>query len=214
MDVITTQPLWRTEYEKQFTKEMLTDLVKRVISTVKRYGRYARQSTDTPEDRINSAIAKLWAGSRIWDPKRVDLCGFLHGVVTSDLSRQVARLEKATFVSLDAPPACREDDYTGESCEDDGGRAAGANEDGPLMCESVDEAWSIAMTHLRERAATDRGVLALLDAYDDGVYIKRDVIDHLNWTASTYKRAYARLVMLADACDPWLRESIFHALKN
>ena len=46
------------------------------------------------------------------------------------------------------------------------------------------------------------------------LYLKREVLAHLNWTASTYKRAYARLVMLADACDPWVRESIFYALKN
>jgi DNA-directed RNA polymerase specialized sigma24 family protein len=214
MDVITTQPLWRTDYEKQFTKDMLTDLIKRVISTVKRYGRYAQQSGDTPEDRINSAIAKLWGGTRIWEPERVDLCGFLHGIVTSDLSRQIARAKKASFVSYDVPPSQLEDDYTGEAFDDSGGRVAGATEESPLVCESVDEAWSIAMTHLRERAATDRGVLALLDAYDDGIYLKREVLAHLNWTASTYKRAYARLVMLADGCDPWIRESIFYALKN
>ncbi len=214
MDVITTQPLWRTDYEKQFTKDMLTDLIKRVISTVKRYGRYAQQSGDTPEDRINSAIAKLWAGSRIWDPKRVDLCGFLHGIVTSDLTNQVARAKKASFVSYDVPSTQHEDDYSGEPFDDSGGRVDGALDESPLVCESVDEAWSIAMTHLRERAATDRGVLALLDAYDEGIYLKREVIAHLNWTTSTYKRAYARLVMLADACDPWVRESIFYALNN
>jgi hypothetical protein len=213
MDLTTTQPLWRTEYEKQYTKEMLTDLVKRVISTVKRFGRYARESTDTPEDRINTAIAKLWAGSRIWDPSRVDLCGFLVGVVTSDLSRQVHRASKAPLLPLDAPSALREDDYTGES-ESDDETGVDPSGDAPFMSDSIDEAWSIAMTHLRERAAIERGVLALLDAYDDGVYLKREVMAHLNWTGNTYKRAYTRLVMLADACDPWVRESIIYSLKN
>lgn len=213
MDLNTTQALWRTEYEKQFTKDMLRDLVKRTIALVKRYGRVARESTDTADDRIHTAMTKLLAGSRIWDPARVDLPGFLLGIIASDLTSQLERAKKAPQASFEGPARTQEDDYTGEPCDETAG-AHGSNEDVPFMTASVDEAWSVAMTHLRARSQTDNGVLALLDAYEEGVYVKRDVIAHLKWTPRTYKRAYERLVMLADVCDPSVRESIIYALDN
>ena len=49
----TTQPLWRTEFDKQYTKEMLCLLVKRATALIKRYDRFkSRKNTDTAEDRI------------------------------------------------------------------------------------------------------------------------------------------------------------------
>lgn len=214
MDLNTTQPLWRTEYRKQFTKDMLRDLVKQTIALTRRYGRVARESTDTAEDRIHSALAKLLAGSRNWDPTRVDLPGFLLGIIASDLSSEVERATNVPLVPLEPPVHLHEDDYTGESCDDAGGEARGSIEDAPFMTESVDEAWSVAMTHLRECARMDSGVLALLDAYEDGVYLKRDVLARFEWKPSTYKRVYQRLLLLADACDPSVRESIVYALAN
>jgi hypothetical protein len=215
----TTQQLWRTEFDKQYTREMLSDLVKRTIALTKRYERFTpRKSTDTPEDRINTAIMKLFAGKRIWDPARVDLAGFLAGVISSGLSAEMRRSKLAPTVPLGDPALPREDDYTGEECDESNTTERRAPiEDGwnvPAASESVDEAWSLAMTHLRELAATDRGVLALLDAYEDGVIQKRDVIARLGWSPATYKRVYQRLLLLADAADPAVREAIMYAFAN
>lgn len=62
---------------------MLRDLVKQARALIRRY---RSTSTDTAEDRIHTAMAKLFDGSRTWDPTRVDLRGFLLGVVASDLT--------------------------------------------------------------------------------------------------------------------------------
>jgi hypothetical protein len=67
----TSQPLWRTEFDKQHTKDMLRALVKQTTALVKRYERCTpRKSTDTAEDRIHTALLKLHDGSRTWDPTR------------------------------------------------------------------------------------------------------------------------------------------------
>ena len=80
--------------------------------------------------------------------------------------------------------------------------------------EAAEGAWSVAMAHLTELAAGDKGVLALLDAYDQGVFERRDVIKLLKWAPSTYKRVYQRLVDLADGVNQHLRDAIFEALAN
>lgn len=214
----TTQQLWRTEFDKQYTREMLRDLVKRTMALIKRYERFTpRKSTDTAEDRIDTAIMKLFDGSRTWDPTRVDLNGFLAGVIASDLSSEMRRSMLVPQVSLDDQRPPREDDYTGEPCDESIQEARASIENGwpvPTSSESVDEAWFLAISHLRALAATDRGVLALLDAYEDGVTHKRDVMARLEWSPSTYKRVYQRLLLLADAADPAVREAIVYALAN
>jgi hypothetical protein len=207
----TSQELWRNEYDRQLSEEMLCDLVKRATALNRRYA--PRWSTDTAQDRINAAIVKLLDGARIWDPSRVDLSGFLLGVITSDLTSERRRSKMVPQVSLDEK-CNREDDYTGETCDD---AIAGSTENGwpvPLAAESTDAAWTLAMDHLRKRAGNDDKVLALIGAWEEGVHQKRDVMKLLNWSASTYKRVYRRLLELAEALDDDVRESIAHALTN
>ncbi len=61
---------------------------------------------------------KFLDGARIWDPTRVDLCGFLLGVIASDLTGEMRRSKTAPMVSMYARGRPREDDYTGEACEE------------------------------------------------------------------------------------------------
>ena len=216
----TTQPLWRTEFDKHYTKDILSDLVKQTTALAKRYERFTpRKSTDTAEDRVHTAIMKLFSGSRTWDPARVDLNGFLLGVVASDLTGELRRAKAVPHVSLEDRRPNREDDYSGEPCEQSRAETRASFENGwsvPVAPEAKEEAWLIAMTNLRKQAASagDAHVLALLGAYDEGVLQKRDVIALLNWTAATYRRVYQRLLIMADEMDPTVREAISYALSN
>lgn len=214
----TTQELWRSEFDKQYTKDTLRDLVKRATALTKRYERYTpRRSTDTTEDRIHAAVMKLLDGDRIWDPSRVDLCGFLLGVIASDLTSELRRSKMAPQISIHDARGSREDDYTGERCDDSGTESRASVENGwpvPLAVESVDDAWSLAMSYLHRRTGTDAHLLALLGAWEEGVLQKRDVMKLLNWSASTYKRAYQRLLALAADADENVREAITRAFSN
>jgi DNA-directed RNA polymerase specialized sigma24 family protein len=198
---------------------MLRNLLKRTMAVVKRYERFKRKSTDTADDRVDTAMLKLFDGSRTWDPTRVDLAGFLLGVVTSDLTSEMRRAKKAPQLPLEDQKRTREDDYTGEACDESSADSRASFENGwrvPLAPESRHAAWYVAMKNLHERAAAvgDAGVLALLGAYEEGVTQKRDVIALLKWTPATYKRVYQRLLDLADTIDPTVREAIVHALVN
>ena len=214
----TSQQLWGTEFDKQFTKDMLRDLHKRATALIKRYERYTpRKSTDTTEDRVNTALMKLFDGARIWDPARVDLCGFLLGVVASDLTSELRRSALAPQISFEARKRKREDDYTGEPCDESSIVPRASIEDGmpvPLAPESVDAAWEVAMKYLYSIAADDKLVIALLDAYEQDARTKREAMALLKWSSRTYKVAYGRLVALADAADPAVRDAIFHVFTN
>ncbi len=214
----TSQQLWGTEFDKQFTKDMLRDLHKRATALIKRYERYSpRKSTDATEDRVDTALMKLFDGARIWDPARVDLCGFLLGVVASDLTSDLRRSVLAPQISFDDRRRKCEDDYTGEPCDESSTECRASVEDGvpvPLAAESVDAAWAVAMKHLYALANDDNLVIALLDAYEQDAYQKRDVMALLKWSARTYKTAYGRLVTLAQTADPTVREAILYAFAN
>jgi hypothetical protein len=214
----TSQRLWGTEFDKQYTKDMIRELHKRATALIKRYERYTpRRSTDTTEDRVNTALMKLFDGARIWDPLRVDLCGFLLGVVASDLTSELRRSALAPQISFEDRKRPREDDYTGEACDDSTLESRAAIEDGmpvPFAAESIDEAWAVAMKHLYALAEHDRLVIGLLDAYEEGATLKRDVMKLRKWSARTYKTAYGRLVTLAQGADPTVREAILYAFAN
>jgi hypothetical protein len=213
-----SQQLWGTEFDKQFTKDMLRDLHKRATALIKRYERYTpRKSTDTTEDRVDTALMKLMDGSRIWDPSRVDLCGFLLGVIASDMTSELRRSALAPQISFDDRKRTPEDDYTGEPCDESDIECRASIEDGlhaPLAPDSVDAAWAVAMKHLYVLADDDKLVIGLLGAYEHGAYLKRDVITFRKWTARTYKEAYKRLVALAQDADPTVREAILYAFAN
>jgi hypothetical protein len=220
METTTTPPqqLWGTEFDKQYTKDMLRDLHKRATSIIKRYERYSpRKSTDTTEDRVNTALMKLFDGARLWDPARVDLCGFLLGVIASDLTSELRRSALAPQISFDDRKRAREDDYTGEPCDDSDLECRASIEDGmpvPFAPESVDAAWAVAMKYLYALAEDDKLVLGLLDAYEEGARLKRDVMALRKWSARTYKEAYKRLVALGQGADPSVRETILYAFAN
>lgn len=205
-------------FDHQYTKDMLRMLVKRVMALTRRYERNTTsKSTDTAEDRIHSALAKLFAGERTWDPSRVDLDGFLLGVIASDLSSELRRRNHSPLV----PPADlarpREDGYTGAPRDDDRADIGAPIEYGrpaPFAPDAADDAWSLAIDHLCERAAADTSVLALLGAWSEGIHDRRDVLHHLGWSASKYLRVYHRLVALAQALDPEVCEHIRYALAN
>lgn len=214
----TPQQLWRTAYDEQHTPEMMHRLFRHVKGLIKFYRRAGLRSTDTAEDRVHDALTKLFAESRTWDPSRVDLFGFLVGVVTSDLSAELERFKIAPMVSYDRPFASREDDYTGEVVEEAANayaaRLIAGGSPVALACESTHSAWELALAHLRDRAASDDDVLAMIDSYDLGSIGKRDVMKRLGWSAYRYRRAYERLVRLASGADPDVREAIRAALTN
>lgn len=217
----TSQQLWRTEFDKQYTPERIRALNKHTRELIKEYRGYGLRSTDTAEDRIYTALVKLFDGSRTWEPSNVDLHGFLIGVVASDLSAALRRHKSAPMVSLDRPHVPREDDYTGEVIDNVSNAGASPSvESGwqaQLVRESTDEAWEFALAHLRVTASKKKkyaDVLALLDVFEDGVLTKRAVMTPLGWTAYRYRIAYERLVELANATEPDVRESIRVALAN
>ncbi|MCW5801777.1 MAG: hypothetical protein KIT31_05275 [Deltaproteobacteria bacterium] len=207
---------WRIEFDRQCTRDLLQRLDRRIDALVKRYQRSTpRDGADrSTMDRIHTAVVKLLDGSRVWDPTRVDLEGFVLGTIASELAAEMRRAKRFPEVSIE-PMAAPEDDYTGEPVSDKN-RAAPARPEPYASAEheSIDGAWRIAMPHLRERAANELDVLALLNAYDEGTYQRGDVMHRLTWDSARYQRTYRRLRSIATAADEGVRDLILRGLAS
>ena len=210
----TTQELWRTEFDKQYTKELLKVLWKQATALTKRFhrgGSHRGRELDVG-DRINTAVMKLLEGTRVWDPARVDLGDFLLGVISSDLTAELRRAKRWPEISLDQPKPSREDDYSGEALGD---RDEGSPVEAHLESSgSFYGVWCLAIPHLKARAATDDNVLRLIGAFEEGVYLKREVMRLLGWDSNKHQRVYRRLLRIAETTDEDVRDAIAQALAN
>lgn len=175
---------WIEALENQLTETML-DRVRRFARTralgVARFGRkvddyYAREL-------VQDAVADTYTGARRWDPAAVSLETHLVRAVQCRTRDERRHLKKFRHQGLD------------DSTEDarDAERDLSLANGGDERAERQQYATEI-MAAVRARAAGDRDVLRILDAYAAGVTIKTDVMAHAKMKARTYHNAHNRLV--------------------
>ena len=204
--ITSPQQLWRTQFDKQLTDEMMERVLKQTIALVRKVeSKTPWRDLQTADDRLHSAIVKTLDGTKRWDPTRVDLEGHFLGAIASDLSHELERAHKFRSVPLDA-----ENENADELEHETSEALRGAR-------ESKDEVpkeawWSIAMAEFRRHAPDDTGVLAIIDAYGHGKLTRRDVIAHTRMSSRQYHAAYQRLVRIAEKIDDDVRDLIMQAI--
>lgn len=197
--------LRRTDFDMQLTQQVMERVIKQTIALVAEIERKTPWRDQLgPDDRLHTAILKTLEGKRRWDPDRVNLGGHLFGVVSSDISSELKHAKNFRHVSV-------EDDSQDlvalrDEMEDVLARTSPANDESPRP------AWSIAIEALREAASDERDVQALLDAYDQGAFDRRDVMRVAKLKARAYQRAFDRLVELARSLDDGTRTLILQAI--
>ncbi len=198
--------LWRVQFDRQFTNSTVERLLKQTIALV------AEIEAVTPwrdqrgsDDRLNGAVLKLLDGSRRWEPDRVDLSGFLFGVIRSDVANEIDGRKKRQEYSLENE-ALDLDDLERETSE-------AMAEERVAKSEVPREIWwSRLMMSLRLLAHDDLRVLAILSAYEEGKCDRRAVIQHTGMSAKQHDAAHRRLLQLSQQIDDQLRELVQAAI--
>jgi hypothetical protein len=204
--VTSPQQLWRTQFDKQLTNDMMERVLKQTIALVRKVERKTPwRDAQTSDDRLHTAILKTLDGTKRWDPTRIDLERHFLGAIASDVSHELERAVKFRHVPLDA------ENQNVEELEHETSEALrGAR-------ESKDEVpkeawWSIAMAEFRRHAPDDTGVLAIIDAYGHDKLTRRDVMAHAGMSSRQYHAAYQRLVRIAQNIDDDVRDLIMQAI--
>jgi hypothetical protein len=200
------QILRRTDFDKQLTQEVMEIALKRAVSLISEVERKTPwRDTVGADDRLNDAILKTLEGTRRWDPERVELGWHLFSVVKSEISSELKHSKKFARVSLDD----ERQDVEALRGEVEDALARQAPLSNQLPTRSV---WTLAMQALREVAKDDADVLKILDAYDRGAYVMRDVVRVSKMKVRAYTAAHRRLVELAQTVDEDIREIIQQAI--
>jgi hypothetical protein len=198
--------LWRTEFDKQLTDEMMERVVKQTIVLVRKVERRTPwRDQQTADDRLHSAIVKMLDGSLRWEPARVDLERFLLGAIAGDISHELEHAERFRHHSLD--------DETRNQERLEAETSDAIAEDRVVKNEVPVRAWwSDLIAELRKHARGDRYVLAILDAFDDGKLTRREVMACTSMTSKQYHAAFQRLTRAAQKVRADVRELIAQAI--
>ena len=204
--VTSPQQLWRTQFDKQLTNDMMERVLKQTIALVRKVERRTPwRDAQTPDDRLHTAIVKTLDGTKRWDPTRVDLERHFLGAIASDVSHELERAVKFRHVALDA------ENQNVEELEHETSEALRGAREG--KDEVPKEAWwSIAMAEFRRHAPDDTGVLAIIEAYGHDKLTRRDVMAHAGMSSRQYHAAYQRLVRIAQNIDDDIRDLIMQAI--
>jgi len=203
----TTSPqqLWRTQFNKQLTDEMMERVLKQAIALIaKVQKRTPWRDLHGPDDRLHTVIVKTLEGTLRWDPSRCDLERHFLGGIAGEISHELERAVKFRSVPLDAnrdvEPLKRS---TSDALRD--------------QRESKDEVpkevwWTAVMDEFRKHSSGDEAVLAILDAYAHDKLTRRDVIAHTRMSARKYHAAYQRLMRTAQKIDADVRDLVMQAI--
>jgi hypothetical protein len=203
----TKTMLRRTDFDKQLTQDLMERVLKQTIQLVKQVERHTPwRDLSTPDDRLHTAIVQTLDGTRAWDPERVNLGGHLFGIVSSDISHEVARSEKYDHCSLDDDEH-QDLEALREETEDALARCAPTSDEVP-----TDSVWTLAIEALRRAADGETAVLRILDAYDDDAFDPREVKRFTRLRTKAYEAAYTRLIELASELDDDVRDLILQAI--
>jgi hypothetical protein len=140
---------------------------------------------------------------RVWDPDRVKLATHLCGVIRSRTNARIARVRKIRHESI----------HVGD--EDEGGDAeVAASLAVADRAETADAAFATkefagrVLERLRQAAAGDSEVTALLDAYAAGVTVRPEVLARLGWDLPRFVNVKRRLTRLVRALPAELHEAM------
>ena len=200
------QQLWRTQFDKQISADMIERVVNQTKLLVRKVEKRSRWRDDQlPRERLNTVLVKMLDGRLKWDPERCDLERFLFMAIGGAISHELERAAKFKHVSLDDESVNQDDLELATSEAIAGDREAKAE-------VPREEWWSLALDEIRKHANGDKGVLAIADAYDHGATTRREVMAYTKMTDRQYKAAYARMVRVSQKIDDDVREQIIDAI--
>jgi hypothetical protein len=200
------QQLWRTQFDKQLTDDLVERVMKQMTSLIRQVQRDTPWRDQLgPDDRLNNVLMKLLDGKLTWEPERVNLDSFLLWAVSREITHEVRHAKKFPHVSVD------DETRNQDRLEEEASEVLAAQRDGKRE-EPVEPCWSLFIREMRTRAAGDVGVLAIVDAYATGATTRSAVMKVSGMSKRAYHAAYQRMVRVAKKLEPEILETIVQAI--
>lgn len=188
---VSEQRRLRTAFDQQATDKNMERVWRHAESLVRQVGvRTGRQGPTSAGDLVQLAILGTLEGRHRWDYEQLDLALHLMNTVANIVRNELRRARRFREVSLDDDR--RDADQLDHEVTDV--LARGRDHADETAIRSRLASWIVEM---RALADADRGVLQLLDAYEQGAFERRDVMLSTSMSARTYHNAHQRLVRVA-----------------
>lgn len=200
------QQLWRTQFDKQLTDNLVERVLKQTSSLIRQVQRDTPWRDQLgPDDRLNNILMKLLDGKLNWDPDRVNLEGFLFWAISREITHEVRHAKDFPHVSID------DESRNQDRLDEEASEVLGAQRESKRE-EPVEPCWSLFVREMRKRAAGDVGILAIVDAYSKRATTRAEVMNLTGMSKSAYHAAYQRMVRVAKRLDPEILETIVQAI--
>jgi hypothetical protein len=204
--ITSPQPLWRTQFDKQLTDNLVERVLKQATLLIRQVQRDTPWRDQLgPDDRLNNILMKLLEGKLTWDPERVNLEGLLLGAISREIAHEVRHAKKFPHVSVD------DESRNQERLEEEASDALAAQRESKHE-EPVEPCWSLFVREMRKHAAGDVGVLAIVDAYAKRATTRAEVMKLSGISKTAYHAAYQRMVRVAKKLNPEILETIVQAI--
>ena len=192
---------WRARFEQQVTPQKLEPVYVYAARRAEMISALGGR-VDDPEELVNAAIADTLAGDIAWDPDRMSLAQHLSRTIRGRTKNEVLRTERFRHDSIDE--SVEIDDEESYPVEAEASLVVYA-EAPPGPHRDLVSAASRVLAALRDLAANDALVLTLLDAYEDEVCDRAEIIAERRMSESEYDNARRRLVRLVEQLPAGLR---------
>jgi len=200
------QQLWRTQFDKQLTDNLVERVLKQTSSLIRQVQRDTPWRDQLgPDDRLNNILMKLLDGKLNWDPDRVNLEGFLFWAISREITHEVRHAKDFPHVSID------DESRNQDRLDEEASEVLGAQRESKRE-EPVEPCWSLFVREMRKRAAGDVGILAIVDAYAKRATTRAEVMNLTGMSKRAYHAAYQRMVRVAKKLDPEILETIVQAI--
>jgi hypothetical protein len=196
------------EFEKQAKPAALEGVYRYAAARVPMVARAGGRSDDVfAEELVQDALGDTIMGTLRWDPDKRTLAQHLIRAIrfrTKDEALRLGQFRHHALVS-----AGDEESSDVHPIAEEASMALG--EAMPATSEQRAVAAEV-MTELRRRAADDKAVLELLDAFEEGATSRDDVMHLTEMSAATYRNARRRLAHLVTQLPVTLRLAVREAL--
>jgi len=175
---VTSESEWSDAFAAQCTASLHAEVRRYAITDL-------RMTSDDAQDIVQRALVDTLSGARRWNPAERSLLDHVRATVWSRFRCDQATATRWHQVAFD--PGAAESSAHAVHAEVEAALATRANE--AAAEEEMDE----YLDQLRDIAADDREVLAILDAVDAGARNRAEVLTHAGLSLATYRNASLRL---------------------
>jgi hypothetical protein len=184
---------WRARFEAQATPHKLEPAFVYAATRAEMINALGGR-TDDAEELVHAALADTLAGDIAWDPERMTLAQHLIRTIRGRTKNEVLRAAHLRHESIDETVEIDGEDV----CAIEQEAALAQHDDARVRSCDLRALAPRVMRAIRALSSGDRHVTTLLDAYEEQLVERAEIMDATGISAEDYDNARRRLVRLVE----------------